>query len=45
MGKSSTNLNATKDDVTDAEILGFYNLATTTLLRTLEVFKNNLQTL
>ena len=40
MGQSSLNPNSTNKDVTDTEILSFYNLATMTLLRTLEVIEN-----
>ena len=37
MGNAGHNLSLEKDDVTDDQILEFYNFATTTLLTALEV--------
>ena len=39
MGNASHNLSLEKDDVTDDQILEFYNFATTTLLTALEVYR------
>ena len=39
MGNAGHNLSLEKDDVTDDQILEFYNFATTTLLTALEVYK------
>ena len=38
MGNAGHNLSLEKDDVTDDQILEFYNFATTTLLTALEVY-------
>ena len=39
MGNAGHNLSLEKDDVTDDQILEFYNFATTTLLTALEVYR------
>ena len=39
MGNAGHNLSLEKDDVTDDQILEFYNFATTTLLTSLEVYR------
>ena len=39
MGNAGHNLSLDKDDVTDDQILEFYNFATTTLLTGLEVYR------
>ena len=39
MGNAGHNLSLEKDDVTDDQILEFYNFATTTLLTGLEVYR------
>ena len=40
MGNAGHNISLEKDDVTDDQILEFYNFATTTLLTALEVYRN-----
>ena len=41
MSQNNLNVNSTNVDVTDTEILQFYNLATMTLLTSLEVRNKN----